>query len=179
MDTQKVESIFGERLKITRKGKGLRQVDLAKLLAVSVDTITRWENNLREPRASELEKIAEALDTSVTYLLGGNEKAYYEDYPANPTQEDKSGQKRTEADNKGVLSVRENSSDKFDIVEVKTLSEDEEINACLRQGWKYIQRVGDFAVRLGRPANISPNSGDSLPIRNQTGEAASVEGSGE
>jgi transcriptional regulator with XRE-family HTH domain len=79
MDTKKSVSVFGERLKKTRKQKGLRQVDLAGMLSVSIDTITRWENNLREPRASELEKIAAVLDTTVDYLLGGNEKAYMDE----------------------------------------------------------------------------------------------------
>jgi transcriptional regulator with XRE-family HTH domain len=69
-------AIFGGRLKKMRKQKGLRQVDLAGMLAVSVDTITRWENNLREPRASELGKIADVLETTVGYLLGGNQRTY-------------------------------------------------------------------------------------------------------
>jgi transcriptional regulator with XRE-family HTH domain len=76
MSAQKIESVFGERLKKMRKQKGLRQVDLAEMLSVSKDTITRWENNLREPRASELEKIANILDTTVGYLLGGNQRTY-------------------------------------------------------------------------------------------------------
>jgi transcriptional regulator with XRE-family HTH domain len=69
-------NIIGRRISDSRKQKGLKQTELAEMIGVSVDSVRRWEQGKREPRASELEKIADILDTSVVYLLGGNEKAY-------------------------------------------------------------------------------------------------------
>jgi transcriptional regulator with XRE-family HTH domain len=68
--------ILGDRMSEARKAKGLRQIDLAKLLNVSIDSVRRWEQGKREPRASDLENIAQHLDTSIEWLLGKNAKAY-------------------------------------------------------------------------------------------------------
>jgi transcriptional regulator with XRE-family HTH domain len=53
-----------------RKKRGLRQEDLASLVGVSKDTVTRWESGKREPGAEALKKLAVALETSIAYLMG-------------------------------------------------------------------------------------------------------------
>lgn len=53
-----------------RKAIGLNQEEIANRIGVSKDSIRRWESGEREPRASELQSLAMALQTSVAYLLG-------------------------------------------------------------------------------------------------------------
>ena len=60
---------FGERLRKSRKGR-LNQEELASLIGVHTNTISRWENGSRSPDTDMLQKLAQALDTTTGYLLG-------------------------------------------------------------------------------------------------------------
>ena len=60
----------GERIKNKRKEFKLTQGNLAELAEVSPITVFRWEAGDRSPRAEELQKLAEALNTTSAYLLG-------------------------------------------------------------------------------------------------------------
>jgi len=53
-----------------RKRKGWRQSDLAARVGVRGCTVADWETGRTMPRASRLSRIARALDTTVSYLLG-------------------------------------------------------------------------------------------------------------
>lgn len=68
--------MLGEAIKRYRQQKNLTQMELAKMLSCSIDSIRRWEANTREPRTSELQKLALALGCSEADLLNGtsNEK---------------------------------------------------------------------------------------------------------
>lgn len=60
---------FGERLRKSRKGR-LNQEELASLIGVHTNTISRWENGSRSPDTDMLQKLAQVLNTSTGYLLG-------------------------------------------------------------------------------------------------------------
>ena len=62
---------FGTRLKRARKLKHITQRELADLLGVEQSAISNYETNFRLPAASSLMEIANHLDVSVAYLLGG------------------------------------------------------------------------------------------------------------
>jgi len=62
--------IIGERLKEIRKKLGITQGELASLIGVSETTVWNWENGRREPRSTEINKLAKVLGVSVSYLLG-------------------------------------------------------------------------------------------------------------
>ena len=62
---------FGTRLKRARKLKHITQRELAELLGVEQSAISNYETNFRLPVASALMEIANHLDVSVAYLLGG------------------------------------------------------------------------------------------------------------
>lgn len=64
---------FAENLRSLRRGKDLTQEQLADLLAVSVQTVSRWENELTYPDVELLPAIAELFETSVDALLGVTE----------------------------------------------------------------------------------------------------------
>ena len=68
-------SIFGgviviERLRQLRESKNLTQLRLAMELNVSQETISGYEIGKAVPPAEMLVKLADALDTSVDYIVG-------------------------------------------------------------------------------------------------------------
>jgi len=48
----------------------MSQPQLAEAVGVSNGIISIWENNINEPKASYVKKLAIALDTTADYLLG-------------------------------------------------------------------------------------------------------------
>ena len=62
--------ILGKRIKELRIGKSMSQPQLAEAVGVSNGIISIWENNINEPKASYVKKLAIALDTTADYLLG-------------------------------------------------------------------------------------------------------------
>jgi transcriptional regulator with XRE-family HTH domain len=61
---------FGERIRELRRKKGLSQKALANSMGVQEATLSRYENDRRVYQWDGLIKLADALDTSVDYLLG-------------------------------------------------------------------------------------------------------------
>ncbi len=61
---------IGQNIKLIRKEKGFSQEELAKILDVSRVSITRYENGTREPDLDMISKIADALETSTSKLMG-------------------------------------------------------------------------------------------------------------
>jgi transcriptional regulator with XRE-family HTH domain len=67
---------FAERLKQLRKENGITMEDLAEEIGTTKSTISRYENNKREPKKHFIEKTAEYFNVSTDYLLGlKNEKS--------------------------------------------------------------------------------------------------------
>lgn len=62
--------MLSENLKHFRKAKGLSQEELAIKLHIVRQTVSKWEKGLSVPDSGMLIRLAEALDTSVTELLG-------------------------------------------------------------------------------------------------------------
>lgn len=58
------------RIKTRRKELRLTQSELAQKVGTSLMTIVRWEKGERTPNISIMPKLAEALNTSVAYLMG-------------------------------------------------------------------------------------------------------------
>ena len=64
-----IETI-GSIIKELRKEKGLTQPELANLLGVSKGIISLWENDINEPKASYIKKMAAVFNVSADYILG-------------------------------------------------------------------------------------------------------------
>ena len=62
--------MLNETIKAIRKSKGLSQEELAIKLNVVRQTISKWEQGLSVPDSDMLISISEALETSVSTLLG-------------------------------------------------------------------------------------------------------------
>lgn len=63
-------STFGKRLRDCRKGKGLSQNEVAKLLNTSHSVIGKYERDDVNPSIDAVKRLAELLDTTVAYLVG-------------------------------------------------------------------------------------------------------------
>ena len=66
----------GERITELRKEKNISQVQLAQMLEVSRQAVSKWENDQTSPDTLRLIKLAEVLDTEVEYLATGIKPVY-------------------------------------------------------------------------------------------------------
>ena len=64
-----------DNLKALRKKKGVTQEELAARLNVVRQTVSKWEKGLSVPDAELLIRLAEALETPVSQLLGSKIEA--------------------------------------------------------------------------------------------------------
>ena len=62
--------MFGERMKALRLSLGLNQVECAKTLSVTKQSVSNWENENIQPSIDMLTKIAKLYSVSADYLLG-------------------------------------------------------------------------------------------------------------
>ena len=58
---------------LRRKIKGMNQGELADIIGVSLDTVSRWETGLREPRLPELKSLSSALGVGLDFWDDDNE----------------------------------------------------------------------------------------------------------
>lgn len=70
-----MEMTLGKRIAALRKEKELRQDDLAGMLDVSPQAVSKWENDLTCPDISLLPKLAQILNVTVDELLSGKQEA--------------------------------------------------------------------------------------------------------
>ena len=69
-----MEMTIGKRIAQLRKEKGLTQEDLSKLMEVSAQAVSKWENDQTCPDIASLPKLARILGVSVDELLSGKEE---------------------------------------------------------------------------------------------------------
>lgn len=62
---------IGERISELRKQRNISQVQLAQLMDVSRQAVSKWENDLAAPDTIKLIQLADVLDTDVEYLATG------------------------------------------------------------------------------------------------------------
>lgn len=74
---------FGARLRKLREINKLTQNQLANRIGVSVETVNRYENNIKVPSLQRATKIAKVLHGSLDYLMGidDNPKIEFHDLP--------------------------------------------------------------------------------------------------
>lgn len=60
---------IGEKIQILREELNLNQRELADLVGITEATLSRYENNKREPKGLILAKLAKTLNVSTDYLL--------------------------------------------------------------------------------------------------------------
>ena len=65
---------IGKRIANLRKEKNLKQDNLAEMLNVSPQAVSKWENDLTCPDISILPSLAKVLGVSVDELLSGKQE---------------------------------------------------------------------------------------------------------
>lgn len=63
---------IGERICALRKENHLSQGQLANILDISRQAVSKWENDLTAPDTLKLIQLADVLNTDVEYLATGN-----------------------------------------------------------------------------------------------------------
>ena len=63
-------SAIGQRIKMLRKSKGIKQHDLARLLGKSMRTYQKYETGEIEVSIATVNELARLLDTTPTFILG-------------------------------------------------------------------------------------------------------------
>lgn len=66
--------MFGDQIKNLRMSKCLNQVEMAKILGVTKQSVSNWENENIMPSVDMLIKLARFFNVSTDYLLGLTEK---------------------------------------------------------------------------------------------------------
>lgn len=61
---------IGAVIKELRRNKGIKQEELADILQVSVQTVSRWENEVNYPDLSMLPQLSAFFQVTTDYLLG-------------------------------------------------------------------------------------------------------------
>ncbi len=69
-----MESI-GKRISENRKRKGIKQDELAEMLCVSPQAVSKWENDISCPDISLLPKLSKILGITVDELLSGKQES--------------------------------------------------------------------------------------------------------
>ncbi|MBE6993013.1 MAG: helix-turn-helix transcriptional regulator [Ruminococcaceae bacterium] len=64
---------IGNRIKLLRKQKGLKQDQLAAAIGVSPSAVSNYEQGTRVPKDDTLSALVEVLDTTTDYILRGVE----------------------------------------------------------------------------------------------------------
>lgn len=65
---------LGEKIKLARKNKHLKQSDLSKILGIANTTISSWETNQSKPDLNILESLCEILEVNPNYFFNLNPK---------------------------------------------------------------------------------------------------------
>lgn len=67
---------IGERIENLRKSVDLSQGDLAKLMGVSRQAVSKWEKDQSSPDTLKLIQLADVLNTEVEFLATGKKPVY-------------------------------------------------------------------------------------------------------
>lgn len=70
--------MLGERISSLRNARNISQVELARQLHVSKQTVSNWENNNILPSVEMLMKLSEYFSISTDYLLEKDDRKYLE-----------------------------------------------------------------------------------------------------
>ncbi len=68
--------MLGDRIREIRFAKKISQVELAKTLGVTKQSVSNWENENIQPSIEMLSKLADALSVTTDYLLSRENKRY-------------------------------------------------------------------------------------------------------
>ena len=127
---------FGKRLRKLREGK-FSQEQLAELLHVHNNTISKWENGTQEPRTKRISELARIFNTTPAYLLGDTDDPSLndEDTTSNTISRTKQSSSREHSVNHGMLVYETKDGERFEAPPTE-------------EGIRYIERILHANMRL-------------------------------
>ena len=69
----------GEKIAFLRKKKGFTQEQMAEILEVSRQSVSRWEIDAAFPETEKLIKLSRLLECSVDFLLNESEREVFDE----------------------------------------------------------------------------------------------------
>ena len=123
---------FGERLRRLREGK-YSQEELAEMLNVNNNTISKWETGAQEPRAKKVAELAQILGTTPSYLLGDTETSAESEPIGGIIIRNRQQSNHESSENTGMLVYETANGNRFEAPPTET-------------GIKYLERM--FAMAL-------------------------------
>lgn len=82
-----MEITLGKRIALLRKEKELKQEELAEVLGISPQAVSKWKNDITCPDISLLPKLAKTLEVSVDELLSGKSEPTAKMFPIEERKE--------------------------------------------------------------------------------------------
>ncbi len=70
--------MLNDRIRQLRMESGISQVEMAKMLCVSKQSVSNWENDNIQPSIEMLVKIAKLFSVSTDFLLGQDNRTFIE-----------------------------------------------------------------------------------------------------
>lgn len=64
---------IGKRLKDLRKESGMTLKEVASLIGIKLQQVSKWENNITRPEYENLIMLAKIYNVSTDYILGKND----------------------------------------------------------------------------------------------------------
>lgn len=156
--------MIGERIKTARNRTGLTQEELSERIKKARQTVVRWEKGERAPQGDDLKLIANALETTVSYLTGETD--------------DPSPLKKTEPSSSKEPSLKVDNVPHDGWIEVPVLARENAV--CAGDGWDHdfifpeVERyelmtqktVGEISRYPQKRPYIVPVEGDSMEAAN-------------
>ncbi len=68
--------MLNERIRLLREARRITQVELARALSVTKQSVSNWENNNIQPSVEMVEALADYFGVSVDYLLCRDERRF-------------------------------------------------------------------------------------------------------
>lgn len=130
---------IGERIAELRMQQNISQVQLAKLLDVSRQAVSKWENDQTAPDTLKLIQLADLLDTDVEYLATGRRS-----YGRRPPVVIKTTETVEKIVEKPVIETVETIVERVVETPVVTFVEKPVIKKVYRT--KYIRNFGEFGL---------------------------------
>lgn len=128
---------LGDRLKIARQKRGLKQTEVMKRVNINNKTLSGYENNVSDPDTNTLVILAELYDVSHQWLLTGEGKMKVSE---NITLSEKEEQSLV-ADLQKILDGFEGNFASYDGKTPEEIEDQELLKAALQQSMRLAKRV--------------------------------------
>ena len=136
-----MSNTLSERIKQRRLLLGYNQPEFAKIMNISKQTVSNWENGNRTPDAETLSKLSDLFSLSVDFLLGITDIVTPTDINGLQQQLTKKDEKDIEKTLNRTLEMLENQEGLM--LSGELIDEDgfELIKAAIQNGLKYVKKV--------------------------------------